>query len=91
MASELADIRRQLTTGQLHFQQMLEMQTADVFMEDGVTLDDRQKTRLQVSRLDAPTHIRFTRYILSKTPADLNWEETMTILGYLFGLKKTLF
>uniref|UniRef100_A0A1I7X2E3 CCHC-type domain-containing protein n=1 Tax=Heterorhabditis bacteriophora TaxID=37862 RepID=A0A1I7X2E3_HETBA len=40
----------------------------DVFMEDGATLDDKQKTRLLVSRLDSATHARFTGHILPKTP-----------------------
>ncbi|XGW27161.1 hypothetical protein V3C99_007619, partial [Haemonchus contortus] len=63
----------------------------DIFDIDCEGMEEKTKTRLLVSALDAVSHTRFSRFILPKEPSELNWSETLEALETLFGTKKSLF
>uniref|UniRef100_A0A7I4YU52 Peptidase A2 domain-containing protein n=1 Tax=Haemonchus contortus TaxID=6289 RepID=A0A7I4YU52_HAECO len=63
----------------------------DIFDIDCEGMEEKTKTRLLVSALDAVSHTRFSRFILPKEPSELNWSETLEALKTLFGTKKSLF
>ncbi|VDL76377.1 unnamed protein product [Nippostrongylus brasiliensis] len=63
----------------------------DVFDNDCGDLDDKEKTRLLVSRLDEDCHQLFCGSISPRLPSDLSWDEALATLERLFGSSKTLF
>ncbi|VDL66057.1 unnamed protein product [Nippostrongylus brasiliensis] len=63
----------------------------DVFDNDCGELEEKEKTRLLVSRLDEDCHQLFCGSISPKLPSDLTWDEAITTLERLFGSAKTLF
>ncbi|VDO98015.1 unnamed protein product [Heligmosomoides polygyrus] len=63
----------------------------DLFDNECIELDGKDKTRLLVSRLDEDCHRMLTSAIFPKQPSDLPWEEVVQVLNRLFGTAKTLF
>ncbi|EYC05663.1 hypothetical protein Y032_0081g1511 [Ancylostoma ceylanicum] len=63
----------------------------DVFDNDCSDLDDKEKTRLLVSRLDEDSHQLFCGSISPRLPSDLTWIEAIATLERLFRSAKTLF
>ncbi|PIO77051.1 hypothetical protein TELCIR_00844 [Teladorsagia circumcincta] len=63
----------------------------DVFDNDCAELNEQEKTRLLVSRLDEDSHQLFRGSIAPKSPSDLSWDEAIAIMDRLFGSGKTLF
>uniref|UniRef100_W6NGA2 Gag-pol polyprotein n=1 Tax=Haemonchus contortus TaxID=6289 RepID=W6NGA2_HAECO len=63
----------------------------DIITQDGATLDEAAKTRLIVSKLDAPAYTRFTHHILPRKAAEISLEETMKTLQELSGHNTSVF
>ncbi|PIO76907.1 hypothetical protein TELCIR_00994 [Teladorsagia circumcincta] len=63
----------------------------DVFDNDCAELNEREKTRLLVSRLDEDSHQLFCGSIAHKSPSDPSWDEAIATMDRLFGSGKTLF
>ncbi|PIO55511.1 hypothetical protein TELCIR_23101, partial [Teladorsagia circumcincta] len=63
----------------------------DVFDNDCTELNEQEKTRLLVSRLDEDSHQLFCGSIAPKSPSDLSWDEATATMDRLFGSGKTLF
>ncbi|VDP05613.1 unnamed protein product [Heligmosomoides polygyrus] len=63
----------------------------DLFDNECIELDEKDKTRLLVSRLDEDCHRMLTSAISPKQPSDLPCEEVVQVLNRLFGTAKTLF
>lgn len=63
----------------------------DVFVVDGVNLDDAAKVRLLLRKLDSQSHSKYINSILPKKPSDNHFEETVKILKRVFGEPESLF
>ncbi|EYC37500.1 hypothetical protein Y032_0784g2333 [Ancylostoma ceylanicum] len=63
----------------------------DLFDNECNDLDEKDKTRLLVSRLDENCHQMLTGAISPKQPSDLPWKEVIEVLERQFGSAKTLF
>ncbi|KAL6742847.1 hypothetical protein Aduo_015951 [Ancylostoma duodenale] len=63
----------------------------DLFDNECNDLDEKDKTRLLVSRLDEACHQMLTGAISPKQPSDLPWMEVIQVLERQFGSAKTLF
>ncbi|PIO72745.1 hypothetical protein TELCIR_05317 [Teladorsagia circumcincta] len=63
----------------------------DLFDNECDDLDEKDKTRLLVSRLDEDCHRMLTAAISPKQPSELSWNEILEVLERQFGSAKTLF
>ncbi|PIO76368.1 hypothetical protein TELCIR_01570 [Teladorsagia circumcincta] len=63
----------------------------DIITQDGATLDDEERTRLIVSKLDAAADARFTNQILPRRAAEIPLAETVKTLQELFGHNTSVF
>ncbi|XGW25993.1 hypothetical protein V3C99_006978 [Haemonchus contortus] len=63
----------------------------DLFDNECDDLEEKDKTRLLVSRLDEDCHQMLTAAIAPKQPSELSWNEVLEVLERQFGSAKTLF
>ncbi|CAB3411300.1 unnamed protein product [Caenorhabditis bovis] len=62
----------------------------DIIEIDGKDLDDATRTRIVVSKLENKEAEQFRSFILPKTPADVNFNDTIATLKKLFNQTKSL-
>lgn len=63
----------------------------DLFMEDAKNLDEKQKIRILMRKLQSKEHALYESHICPKSPQDLTFNENIQKLTLRFGLKETVF
>ena len=63
----------------------------DLFTNECNDLDEKDKTRLLLSRIDERCRQLYHSTITPRTPSEVNWDDTMKTLDQLFGSPKTMF
>lgn len=63
----------------------------DLFLKDGVNLDDSAKVRLLLRSLSVNVHDKYVNFLLPKHYREFSFADTVSKLKQLFGMRTTLF